>query len=482
MSYYKGRLYLYFGVTPVLILFWPFLALTGQYLSHGQAAAIFCGIGFLASMGILHGLWRRYFPEVSVGVVTACALALGLATSAPMILPESDVYEVAVCCGYALTMLGLSAIWRAVHDPARRCRWLAAASVAYGLAIGARPSLLMGAVVLFVPVIQTWRERRQLGAILMAAIGPIFLIGVGLMMYNALRFDSPFEFGLRYQLSPHPLAKMQLFGLHYLSSNSWVYLLKPVEWSKYFPFVSDPVQSAYGVLTNIPLAWLALTVPLAWRNRWREAETPLRWFVLATTLWLGINALIVSLYFYVALRFVLEFLPALALLAVIGILQAERLLANRPIWRRATRCGWGALLGFSVALNLLAGVDNYANAKCHAGYRLFQKGEFQNAIGLYHQALRIKRDSPEAHIALGIALCQTGQFQEAITHFEHALRIQPNFAEAHYNLAFAFMKTGRLHDAIASLERALQVQPDFVSAQNALTKLRAQSTPLPVAP
>src|ERR1700683_4091094 len=27
-SYYKGHLYLYFGVTPVLILFWPFLALT----------------------------------------------------------------------------------------------------------------------------------------------------------------------------------------------------------------------------------------------------------------------------------------------------------------------------------------------------------------------------------------------------------------------------------------------------------------------
>ncbi len=34
LSYYNGRLYLYWGVTPALILFWPFVALTGHYLFH----------------------------------------------------------------------------------------------------------------------------------------------------------------------------------------------------------------------------------------------------------------------------------------------------------------------------------------------------------------------------------------------------------------------------------------------------------------
>jgi len=29
MTYYKGRLYLYFGVAPALLLFWPWAALTG---------------------------------------------------------------------------------------------------------------------------------------------------------------------------------------------------------------------------------------------------------------------------------------------------------------------------------------------------------------------------------------------------------------------------------------------------------------------
>jgi hypothetical protein len=54
LSYYKGRLYLYFGVMPALILFWPFVALTGHYLFHSEATVIFSAIGFLASVGVLY--------------------------------------------------------------------------------------------------------------------------------------------------------------------------------------------------------------------------------------------------------------------------------------------------------------------------------------------------------------------------------------------------------------------------------------------
>jgi hypothetical protein len=113
LSYYKGKLYLYWGVTPALILFWPYVALTSQYLFHRQAVAIFCMIGFLASVGLLGGIWRRYFAEVSLGVVAACALALGFATGVPVLLSWADVYEVSISCGYMLTMLALGAVWRA---------------------------------------------------------------------------------------------------------------------------------------------------------------------------------------------------------------------------------------------------------------------------------------------------------------------------------------------------------------------------------
>ncbi len=201
LSYYHGKMYLYFGVTPALVLFWPYAALTGHYLWHKDAAAVFCVVGFLASVGLLCLVWRRYFAEVGLTVVVACTLGLGLAAFAPINLARANIYEVAISCGYALTMLALLPLWRACHQPHQRGRWLAAASLAYGLAIGARPNVLFGAVILLVPVVQAWREGRRLWVPLLAATGPITFIGLGLMLYNTLRFDNPREFGTIYQLS-----------------------------------------------------------------------------------------------------------------------------------------------------------------------------------------------------------------------------------------------------------------------------------------
>src|SRR5579859_5564700 len=150
LSYYKGRLYLYFGVTPALVLFWPFAALTGQYLFHRQAVTVFCAVGFLASVGLLYALWRRYFTDVSAGVVAACALALGLATGVPVLLSQADIYQVPIACGYMLIMLALGSVWCALYEPEPRksLRCLVMASALYGLAVGARPKLLFGAVIL----------------------------------------------------------------------------------------------------------------------------------------------------------------------------------------------------------------------------------------------------------------------------------------------------------------------------------------------
>ena len=448
MSYYKGKLYLYFGVTPALLLFWPYAALTGDYLVQKDAAVVFCLVGFMVSMGLLCAVWRRYFAEISVGVVAAGVLALGLAIGTPMLLARCDVYEVSISCGYALTMLALGGIWKAMHHPSQRGRWLAAASLAYGLALGARPSLLFGAAVLLVPVVQAWRERRKFGVALLAATGPMMLIGLGLMLYNWRRFDNPFEFGFRYALAGDRLLTRQPFSLRHLWFNFRVYFLGLARWNGRFPFVHGiavpslpaghgPVEQTFGVLTNIPLVWLALAVPLAWRNRSAEARSCLKGFLAAAALLFWIGALTLGLYYYTAGRFEVEFLPALVLLAVIGILSLERAVVCQPLWRRATRWGWSLLLGFSVAFNLLASVERCAEADYNFGVALQVAGRMQEAMGQYEQALRLKPDNAEAHNSLGNALANAGRMQEAIAHYEEALRLKPDLVEVQVNLARA---------------------------------------------
>jgi tetratricopeptide (TPR) repeat protein len=468
-----------------LILFWPYVALTGQYLFHRQAVMIFCTTGFLASVGLLRALWRRYFAEVSGGVVAACALALGLATGVTTLLSGSDVYEVAISCGYMLAMLSLAAIWCALHEPERRCRWLVAASVAYGLAVGARPSLLFGAVILLVPVAQAWCDRRQVWAVLMAATGPIVLIGLGLMFYNAWRFDSPFQFGVRYSMSKQRLSALQFFSLRYLWFNLRVYFLEPARWSARFPFVHEiampPVprdhggDKPFGILTNIPLVWLALAVPLAWWNRPGPARIILRWFVTAVALLFGICALTLAFFINAAFRYEVDFLPALLLLAVVGVFGLERALAGRPAWRWKVRWAWGLLLGFSVAFSVLASVENYAHADCTLGDALARAGRVPEAIQFFEKALRIKPDFAEAHCNLGIALERVGRTQEAMEHFEQAVRINPNYVGPQYNLGLALLRLGRMQEAIGHWKEVLRIRPDFAEAHCNLGIALAQS-------
>jgi tetratricopeptide (TPR) repeat protein len=475
MSYYKGRLYLYFGITPALILFWPYVVLTGHYLFQRQAVAIFCAIGFLANVGLLGALWRRYFAEVSVAVVAASALALGLATGVPVLLSECEVYQAAISCGYMLTMLALAAIWCALHESERRWKWLAAASVAYGLAVGARPSLLLGAVILLAPVAQAWRERRQVWALLIAALGPILLIGLGLMLYNFLRFDSPFEFGQRYQLAAYRIAPERFFSLHYLWFNFRMYFLAPAQWSAHSPFVHEiavpplppghgEVEGAFGILTNIPLVWLALAAPLAWRSRSGQAASTLRWFVMAVAVFFGICALTLGCFWWVHFRYEVELAPALLLLAVVGILGLERAWAGRPVWRRAARWGWGLLLGFSVAFNLLASVEHYAKLHNNLGIALGQVGRTQEAIEHLEEALRIEPDYAEAHCNLGMALWQAGRAPEAMEHWEQALLIKPDYATVHNNLGTALWQAGRAPEAMEHWRQAVRIKPDFAEA------------------
>jgi tetratricopeptide (TPR) repeat protein len=316
----------------------------------------------------------------------------------------------------------------------------------------------------------------------------------------------------------------RLLRLQYLWFNFRVDFLEPARWSARFPFVHGiavpplpedywDVENPFGVLTNIPLVWLALAVPLAWRNRSGQAASILRWFVTAAALLFGICALSVGFYRSAVIRYEVDFLPPLVLLAVVGILGLEHTLVGQPVRRRVVRWCWGVLLGFSTAFNLLASVQCYTYGRWTLGFALAQEGRASEAIQIYEEVLRLRPEFTEAHASLahilqrtgkmpeaiaeyekvvrlkpnyaeahndlGLALQQMGKIDEAITHYEQALRLKPDDADTHYNLGTALGQAGRLPEATSQYEQALRLKPDYADAHNNLGIALAQAGQLP---
>jgi tetratricopeptide (TPR) repeat protein len=484
MSYYKGKLYLYYGVTPALVLFWPYATLTGHYCLHKYAVVIFFALGFLVAAGLLYAIWQRYFTEVSIWVVVAGILALGLATGVLGTLSSCDLHEVPHSCGFAFTMLTLAAIWGALHKPKRQVLWLMLASLAFGLAIGSRPSLLFGIIILLIPVAHTWCAAsepvspQRIGLLFMAAVGPVLLIGLGLMVYNTLRFDSPFEFGWRYQLTDIQNATAQQFSLHYLWFNLKLYFLETIRWGWHFPFLQagrlSPLPPNYygvggpycGILCNYPLAWLAFAAPLAWRGRSLPEVLTLRWFV-GTALLLSMTcALTLCLFFSGSNGYLPDFLPALMLLAVIGVFGLERSLAGLPAWRLVVRCGWCLLLAYSVAFSIFAGIKSHAYADYILGNSLFHQARNDEAIKYYQKAVALEPESAISHVGLGNAYIIKGELDEAIACYQKALEIEPDNVEVQYDLGCSLIQAGRLAEAIIHFQKAQEIEPGFAEAQD----------------
>jgi hypothetical protein len=483
MSYYKGKLYLYFGIVPALVLLWPFAALTGDYLSDKDAVVFFFTVGVLIGAGILRAIWRHYFPKASIWTLAACVLAFGAVTSA--IELDSlwcDVYEVAATCGFTFSMLAVGAIWKSLHEPKRRALWLFLASLAYGLAIGSRASLLFGMIILLIPIVRAWCEPPQPGSrnrtwlLLVAAIAPITTIGLGLMLYNELRFDNPFEFGVHYQLEGiyDPRTTPQ-FGLHFFWYNFLFYFSEPVRWGGHFPFLQAvPLPSAPpgyigtgnnygGILLTSVVAWATLALPLLWTAKLKSATANLRWFVFTAFVLFTICALTTTLYFSASPRYELDFVPALMLLGLTGIFCLERR-ENLPMAWRMAHWGWPILLGGTILLNLLASIEAQSEGDYFKGNASLSNGRIDAAIIQYEKALTLWPNSADANAGLGSAFLQKGQIDQAIVQYQKALEFKPGVAETCNNLGDCFLQKNQGDEAIVQYQRAIEGRPNFPEA------------------
>lgn len=107
------------------------------------------------------------------------------------------------------------------------------------------------------------------------------------------------------------------------------------------------------------------------------------------------------------------------------------------------------------------------------GVEFFERGQMDEAIPCYTNALAIRPTYADAHVNLGNILILRGQLDEAIMHYRKALEpnatIAPsakyNNADYRYSLGAALLRKGQVDEAAELLRKALELWPDFDEAR-----------------
>lgn len=280
VSLHRGHYYFYWGPLPGLLLA-GFKSLFRISRSVGDQYLVFCffSMSALCSTLIIDRMRGHLFPRMPGHIVVASIFACALGNPVPYLLASAGVYQAAISGGQAFLLLGILFAFdfvRRTADPAARWR-LAAAGIAWALALGCRISLAPAIAVLMAVTIAltgSLRARGWLDCTANAAwlATPVAVGCLALLGYNKLRFDAWLESGVGKQLTTWVFR----FSPRFFAANLYTYLFRPPVPSCHFPWAIVPyqVETAVaiprwipfraGYLTPEPVAGLLTVFPCAW--------------------------------------------------------------------------------------------------------------------------------------------------------------------------------------------------------------------------
>jgi hypothetical protein len=331
-SLYNGNYYLYYGPAPAVILFLPYTALTRSHLPNRIAIPLFCTAVFLLAWALFQLLCRSAGWVVPLWLELMIAITLGSSTYVYILFKRPAFYETAVAAGAACLMAGFLALGSAVTGGRHELAKLFASGLFFGLAAGCRPHFAMVAILMIAAVL--WRERRNFPKVLVFTL-PVAACGFALAAYNFVRFGSPFDFGVRYQLSSLPAG----FHAHLAAALPTLleYLFVPLELTtripyvhavRVFPYVGLASFSRFadepyiGILFAAPLIFAALVftpVMILVRDFRNFLSDGMRWVM--ACLYVAAIAILATLCVsgWLEGRYVVDFAPLLAVCAACSL-------------------------------------------------------------------------------------------------------------------------------------------------------------------
>ena len=102
---------------------------------------------------------------------------------------------------------------------------------------------------------------------------------------------------------------------------------------------------------------------------------------------------------------------------------------------------------------------NLAIAFTNRGLAYKRKGQWDQAIADYSEAIRLKSDDAQVFNNRGNAHFHKGQLERAIKDYDDAIRLKPDLAVAFSNRGNVYRKKGQFDRAIEEYDKAIRIEP-----------------------
>ena len=285
ISLYKDRFYLYFGITPVATFFAPYYLLTKKHASENFSIFIFSSGALIFTILLLYYLRKKYFQESPEWMIILCICVTAFCNVTPWLMRRPTIYEAVIACGLFFMTGAVFFLVLAVNKIyPRNIPFLLTGSIFLGLAFGARPTYLFASVILISTMVIKIIKEKDLNVRhskiyeYVALTVPIAVCIFLLMSYNYLRFDNPFEFGIKYQRSGDNSIPKE-FNIKFFIANLYFYFFGSQKIDSYFPFIhlnDVPIYPSWltppsfhslggggviGLLTGIPFVLIVVIAP-----------------------------------------------------------------------------------------------------------------------------------------------------------------------------------------------------------------------------
>lgn len=340
VSLYKDKFYIYWGPAPSLILTIfgteQLAKIEDRFLVLGFALGLFLYEAFIIS-----GFRQNSVQSLPGWLNGVSMLAVSLSVPATIMLKDSRVYEAAIFGAQFFFIGGCYWAYSSIRADKPVSWKLLLAGIHWTLALGTRitilPVVIFSAGVTALHIMKACRVTNpRLCLIGIMALGMPLTLGLtGLGWYNWARFDSVFEFGIKYQLTNINYNVFRdSFSSIYITGNVYNYFLHPLKILSSFPYLTRieyvvSNERLGGLIFTAPYMFLVFTPFMSTINSLllnrKETSTTGRqsitesWLISVFTGAAFIAMAMIMSFWFVTMRYMEDFMPSLLLLSTIHL-------------------------------------------------------------------------------------------------------------------------------------------------------------------